>query len=184
MRLLVVLLVVLPALARAEALSELVADFTGDGVADRAVLVETTEGGEADLLIYAGLPGGGEALALRAPALVWVGGIGQQPSLDRTAGGSLQVISMNESIGRNRWRQTLTIAWRGGAFVLAGFTYSWYDTLDLDASGTCDVNLLTGRGVLSEGPEGARTSAAFRTDLRAMPVAEWPGNPPPECGLW
>lgn len=41
---------------------------------------------------------------------------------------------------------TLTIAYRGGAFVVAGYILTW-DTRT--GSGTCDVNFLAGRGTLS-----------------------------------
>ncbi len=170
--------------AMAGPLANLSGDLNGDGLADRARLVESPEGGDADLLILAGRPDGGEDLALRAERLVWVGGVGQQPGLRITEGGSLQVTSMNEGIGRDRWYQTLTIAWRDGVFVLAGFTYSWYDTLDPANAGSCDVNLLTGRGELTRGPEGAATTTRFRTAMRGGPVAGWDHAIPPECGLW
>jgi len=90
---------------------------------------------------------------------------------------------MNESIGRDRWRQTLTIAWRDGAFMLAGFTCSWHDTPDLANSGTCDVNLLNGKGELEKGPEENPTKTTLRTDMRAVPIADWAGDIAKECGL-
>jgi hypothetical protein len=86
---------------------------------------------------------------------------------------------MNESIGRDRWRQTLTVAWRDDTFVLAGFTYSWYDTLDPEKSGTCDVNLLTGKGERTKGT--FLRSIEFRTKSRGGPIDMWDGNPPAEC---
>ncbi len=181
---LLLLLLALATPALSEPLSAITADLTGDGIAERAELVEIAGGGDADLLIYIGQPGGGQVLAVTAPALVWVGGIGQQPGLAVTERGSLQVLSMNESIGRDRWQQTLTLAWRNGAFMLAGFTYSWYDTLDLANSGTCDVNLLNGKGNLEKGREENRTRTTFRTDMRAVPIADWAGDIPRECGLW
>jgi hypothetical protein len=68
---------------------------------------------------------------------------GMAPSLAVTEAGSLQLTSEQTGIGRFPWYQTLTIAYRDGRFVLAGFTYSTYDRA---AGGgmTCDVNLLTG----------------------------------------
>ncbi len=184
MRLLIPILVLAASPALAAPIASLSADLNGDGLSDRAQLVETPEGGDADLVIYTARPDGGEDLAVRAEKLVWVGGIGQKPGLRVTKGGSLQVSSMNESIGRDRWYQTLTIAWRDGRFVLAGFTYSWYDTLDLGNAGTCDVNLLTGRGELTRGPEGGATTTRFRTAMRGGPIAAWDHTIPAECGLW
>jgi hypothetical protein len=32
-----------------------------------------------------------------------------------------------QAIGRSRWEQTLTIAYRNDQFVVAGYTYSYYD---------------------------------------------------------
>ena len=57
---------------------------------------------------------------------------------------------------------------------MAGYTYSYYDTLDPDAAGECDVNLLTGKGVHNE--------KAFKTKLPAMKVEDWTMDTrPPEC---
>ncbi len=70
-------------------------------------------------------------------------GVGSQ--LQANDSGSLQVYSYNEAIGRSRWSSTITIAYRKNALVLAGFTYSERDTLDLSNS-TCDINLLSKKG--------------------------------------
>ena len=154
--------------------TELSADFTGDGIADHALLVAESRGGDATLrLTY----NGGEVLII--PELTWVGGIGQEPELAVTAHGSLQVISMNEAIGRNRWRETLTIAWRGGQFIVAGYTYDWYDTLNLMDQGTCDMNLLSGKAFIDIGPD--RTRIARPTGLSAMPLYKWPREIPKVC---
>jgi len=156
-------------------------DLNGDGIKDRAELKETSQGGGADLYIWLGKSDGTMHLGSKANELVWVGGIGQQPEIGLTQHGSLQIVSQNIAIGRDRWVQTLTIAWRGGAFVLAGFTYNWYDTLNLESSGSCDVNLLNGRGELFKGKDDRKTT--FRTKLRAMPIEKWDKNIPKECGL-
>lgn len=92
----------------------------------------------------------------------------------------MRVISQNYGIGRNRWEQTLTLAYREGAFVLAGFTYNWYDSLDLENSGTCDVNLLTGKGVLETGNETV-TETSFRTKSFNGPIEHWDKEWPKEC---
>ena len=185
LRILVAILILLPAPLLAEPLAVLTADFTGDGVEDRAELIETRDGGMADLRIHVGLENGRTAPSVVAHEVVWVGGAyGQQPGLGVTDAGSLQVYSMNESIGRNRWHQTLTIAWRDGVFKLAGYTYSWYDTLNLDDMGTCDVNLLNGRGTLTKGNGDEPITTHFRTESRGSGIAEWTGEIPAECGLW
>ncbi len=184
MRTLSVILILLPSLLQAQAYNvEITGDLNGDGIPDRAVLSQEGENDSATLHIYTGSVGGLEMLEESAPNLVWMGSgmAGQQPDLRMTPHGSLEVISMNEAIGRNRWNQVLTIAFRDDIFKVAGFTYSWYDTLDLENQGVCDINLLTGKGVLSLGPEDE--SKALKTDLKAMQVRNWIRKIPVECGL-
>lgn len=156
------------------------ADLTGNGLIDRATLNEIPEGGDADLIIWMRQPDGSLDSRTNALSLVWVGGIGQQPELAVTSHGSLLVHSMNDSIGRNRWHQTLTVAWRKGVFTLAGYTYSSYDTLDIENSSTCDVNLLSGKGEIVRGEEH-ETKTTFRTKSRGGPINMWDRNPPAEC---
>jgi len=157
-------------------------DLTGDGIIDRAELRETAEGGEADLLIWQGQANGDLKLRSQANAVVWVGGIGQQPELMISPYGSLLVVSMNESIGRDRWHETLTVAWRKGAFLLAGYTMEWYDTLNLANAGICDVNLLTGKGERATGAD-LNNKTVFRTIMRGGPIAKWNRETPAECAL-
>ncbi|MEO0357403.1 MAG: hypothetical protein AAF386_03740, partial [Pseudomonadota bacterium] len=38
-------------------------------------------------------------------------------------------------------------AFRDGAYRVVGLTYNWFDTLDLNNGGTCDLNLITGQGI-------------------------------------
>ncbi|PVB60916.1 hypothetical protein [Labrenzia sp. 011] len=138
----------------------------------RAVLAETEEG--ADLFIYTDAGNGWEQ-TVHARDIVWRGGsYGQEPWLEATEHGSLKLYSENSAIGRDRWEQVLTIAYRGGRFVIAGYTYSHYDTLDPDNSGQCDVNLLTGKGILD--------GKSFRTSLKTPAVGDWTMDMgPPEC---
>jgi hypothetical protein len=99
---------------------------------------------------------------------------GQEPWLEASEHGSLKLYSENSAIGRERWEQILTIAYRRGAFMVAGYTYTYYDTLDPDAAGQCDVNLLTGKGV--------HNGTSFKTTLPAMGVSDWTMDTrPPEC---
>jgi len=133
----------------ADVLSVITADWNHDGHMDRAVLIENREMGGADLIIYIGTKDG-MVEDTYAAQIAWQGGMwGQQPSLSLSDSGSLLLHSLNSSIGRDRWENTLTIAYRNEVFVVAGFTYSYYDTLDHDNNGYCDLNLLTGRGVVA-----------------------------------
>ncbi|CTQ31729.1 hypothetical protein [Jannaschia rubra] len=89
-----------------------------------------------------------EVLAV-APGIVWDGPMwGQGPGLEASDAAadrmqSLRVVSGNEGVGGTAWNQTLTIAFREGRFVLAGYAFSSRDRLNT-AWSLCDVNLLTG----------------------------------------
>lgn len=150
--------------ASAEPTLEIRSDLDGDGTAEVFALVGD-EDGDADLLITT--PKG----QILAPDIAWKGGMfGQEPDLSLAPNGSLRLTSRNDSIGRNRWELILTIAYRKDAYRVAGFTYSWRDTLDLDAYGICDVNLLNGRGFLTVGNADPKP---VRTPLRAPTVTDW-----------
>ena len=113
--------------------------------------------------------------------LGWAGiAAGTLPRLELAPNGSLRLITENSAIGRNRWEQVLTIAHRDGAYRVAGYTHAFYDTLDLDSGGFCDVNLLTGRGLLQIGKGEER--AVREWAMRAPPLADWTiDSMPPVC---
>lgn len=139
---------------------QVVSDLNGDGRAESFALRDTGEG-TVDLLIDG---------AVVAPDIAWKGGIGQDPGLSLAPNGSVRLASMNDSIGRDRWRLTLTLAHRDGAYRVAGLTYEWYDTLDLDRAGFCDLNLLNGKGFVRSGQGDL---SPVRTTLRAPKVDQW-----------
>ncbi|QDG78454.1 hypothetical protein [Labrenzia sp. PHM005] len=142
----------------------------------RAVLVNND--GDADLYLFS-RDINEIHLEATAPGIAVTGIGGSDAALTTTDKGALKVQSENIAIGRHRWQQTLTIFHRNGRFVVAGYTYSFYDTLAVDANGEvltgeCDVNLLTGKGFLD--------GKAIRTNLKALPVSEWSmDTSPPEC---
>ena len=150
-------------------------DLNNDGRVERFTLIDNGNG-SADLQIEN--TGSG---VLYAQNIVWAGGIGQIPSLSLAPNGSVKVHSQNDSIGRYRWSQVLTIAYRQGQYRVAGFTYSWRDTLNLPDNGTCDLNLLSGRGVVTidNGPQ-----RNISTSMAARPITQWSDDiaPSPECG--
>ena len=123
-------------------------DMNSDGSMDRAVLVNNPDETSVDLLIYLGEDAAHKMkLALNKPEIAWTGAMwGQLPSLESNNKDSLLIKSENSAIGRDRWSQKLTVAYRNNEFVLAGYTYDSYDTLDPKAGKSCDVNLLTGKG--------------------------------------
>ncbi|MCP5037800.1 MAG: hypothetical protein GY945_09405 [Rhodobacteraceae bacterium] len=182
MRNLIIFLLILPNLASAQDyFTALEADLTGDGISDRAELAEDPGNDSATLKLFVGQASGEFVLHMTADELVWLGSAtaGQQPELAVSEFGSLRVTSMNEAIGRNRWHEVLTIAYRQDTYKIAGYTHFWYDTLDLEAQGMCDISLLTGKGEMTLGSGEVKTP--FRTDLRAMPVANWIREIPAVC---
>lgn len=139
-------------------------DLNGDGLVERFSLMDSGDF-TADLQIEN--TGGG---VIYAEDIAWIGGIGQQPELSLADNGSVRLTSMNEAIGRHRWHLTLTIAYRRGTYLVAGYTYDWYDTIELADNGICDLNLLTGRGIRRRdtGPD-----TPVRTDQPALPATSW-----------
>ena len=133
-----------PALAQdhSQTVSELRADLDGNGAAEIYTLLDYGSGG-VNLTVET------ERDFHSAREVAWSGGLpGQRPELSLSPHGSLLLTSMNDAVGRDRWRLTLTIAHREGDWRVAGITYDWWDTIDPAAGGTCDVNLLSGRGVV------------------------------------
>ena len=151
-----------------------IGDWNDDGGMDRAILVAPdNEDDDVGLYIYLQDDDNSSQLELYKPNLVWSGAMwGNMPSLSVTSSGSLQVLSQNQAIGRSRWSQKLTVAYRNNHFVVAGYTYDAYDTLDLNAGLNCDVNLLTGKGV--------KNKISFRIAKQNIKLADWTEESVPE----
>mgnify|MGYP000218135693 CR=1 FL=1 len=142
-------------------------DWNDDGGMDSAILVSPdNEDEDAGLYIYLEEDNNAQ-FEIFKPNLAWSGMLwGTKPSLGLTASGSLQVLSQNQAIGRNRWSQKLTIAYRNKHFIVAGYTYEAYDTLEPETGEiSCDVNLLTGKGV--------RDGKSFKTKKMKIKLADW-----------
>jgi len=164
-------------------LSSVTVDLNNDGAFDRAVLAEVSgpdgSTGEADLYVYLSAPNelghDHRELALLKHNAAWAGGMwGTLPSLEVSRSGSLLLKSGNDAIGRGRWSQTLTIALRGGVLTVVGLTYTYHDTLDPNAGGNCDINLLTGKGT--------RNGKKVKASVSAQPLATWNvEEQPAEC---
>ncbi|MAQ83404.1 MAG: hypothetical protein CMH12_09240 [Maritimibacter sp.] len=146
-------------------------DLNGDGLRERFTLLHYPGADTADLIIED--TGTGRITAhdfVQSPDVP-----GRIASVDVAPNGSIRVHSLNESIGRGRWRQTLTIAFRDGAYRVAGLTYEYYDTLDLAAFGGCDLNFLNGKGFAWH---GTRTRTAMTHDNAAVPMVDWSDSTP------
>ena len=129
-------------LRQGDTVSAVRGDFNGDGLSDSARLI-VGPNVDADLLIWLAPEREPE---IKVESLAWRGAMyGTQPRLEIGPQGSLLVRSQNTAIGRWKWEETLTIAYRDSSFVVAGYTYSGYDGIDLTTL-DCDINLLTGNG--------------------------------------
>ncbi len=149
---------------------EVAADLDRDGGAE--VYRLHYDGPEADLpSSRADLTVESEGTMRRVEGVAWSGGFhGSLPELEVGPEPSVLVHSMNDAYGRQRWYQTLTIAFRNGDWRVIGLGYAWRDSLDLGAWGSCDLDLLSGRGVVST-PEGEREiDAPFPAPL----LWDWP----------
>ncbi|WP_424992333.1 hypothetical protein [Oceaniradius stylonematis] len=151
-------------------------DLDADGARDAALLVAPDPDGTDDhaliILRGTGFDEGAMEPWLSFPDAAWGGGgmmVGNRPSVDFAASGSLLLKSGNEAIGRNRWNQTVTLAWRDETLLIAGFTHSFYDTLDPDANGGCDINVLTGKGIVRE----ETTETAVSLSPQRLTLEQW-----------
>ena len=168
MRRLLALLCLAALPAAAQEATEVQSDLNGDGTAE-TFAVSWDDSGETRLTVD----------GRTYTDVVWSGAMmGNTPYLEVAPNGSVRVISQNMAIGRDRWVQALTVAYRDGDYRVAGFTYDWYDTLDPDANGGCDLNLLTGRGTATVRGETRDVAAS----VGALPLAEWKMETfPDEC---
>ncbi len=123
-------------------------DLDGDHYVDTAILAKPEKQAQEDLDLWIKLSSDNQYYKVEGLVIDMNGGMaGQGTELKTNSAGSLQVYSYNEAIGRSRWEETTTFAYRGGKVVLAGYTHNMRDTLDLSFL-QCDINLLTRRGVV------------------------------------
>lgn len=156
-----------------DVIASLDGEWNGDGRKDHAALLVSEEG--ADLALYLSGSRNGGVPTVIARDIVWHGGdlMGQGAGLEESKGGGIVVTSQNTAIGRNRWNERLTLAYRQGAMRVAGYSRTAYDSLDLSWKQNCDINYLTGRGLLNEQPIQVKAGAPL--------VQDWSmENTPPE----
>lgn len=189
MRLLHALVLTLASPALAEGPPPLIAalsgDWDGDGAPDALVLVPGIEG-DANLIVYDNDGDSGLTPVLVLEGVVFAGPMaGQAPSLAPHGEAGFVLASEQTAVGRTPWSQRLTVLWRDGGFVVAGYDYGFYDRLDLSHYGECSVNLLTRRYTLTHGPgdEAPEVIREGATEAAAFPLAELrTGWMAPPCG--
>lgn len=139
-----------------------IGDWNKDGRDDLALIAITDRDDmQVGLYVYlreAETDGSLLTLALAVPDKIWGGrggdggAFGQEPSIKALSNGSIAITTQNYGIGRNRWEHTLSLAYRDGRFLVAGLTFHAFDSLQEEEPLTCDLNLLTGRGVVNDTP--------------------------------
>ena len=150
-------------------------DWNKDGTQDLALVAKPGDdsGDDNGIYVYVAKPEDSRlTLALSLPNSIW-GNLtmyGQEPELAALANGSFTLTTKNESVGRNRWRQSLTIAYRNFDFIVAGYTYSSYDTIAEDggenSTTDCDLNVLTGKGKSGGRPVAGKAQFVLLKDWR------------------
>jgi hypothetical protein len=146
-------------------------DWNKDGTPDLALVATPGDdsGDDNGLYVYVAKPEENRlTLALSLPNTIWgnMTMYGQEPELTPLANGSFTLTTKNDSIGRDRWRQSLTIAYRNFDFIVAGYTYSSYDTLNPDGGSECDLNVLTGKGKAGHGAVAGQAQFVLLKDWK------------------
>jgi len=150
-------------------------DIDHDGKPDRATLLRNPETHALDLRIELGAAND-QPPTSRTQA-VSKSSIASGLVLDFAARGKDSLVITTGCGGcSNDVSTTLTIAHRGGTFVVAGYTLAW-DTRS--GSGTCDVNFLTGKGTLAR--DGAK-ARPLKGRFAPVKLEDWSDEKrPQEC---
>jgi hypothetical protein len=152
--------------AHADPARTLTADLDRDGRAETFIV---SDDGESLTTLTIRRPG---KSAIVARDIAW----SLEPAnLSRAPNGSILLNTSHIGVGRSSHEQTLTIAFRSGAYQVVGLTRSNWDRIEPDSSTSCDLNLLTGQGKVNNRP--------VRRALRAKPVTawNWDGDLPAGC---
>lgn len=150
-------------------------DWDKDGTPDLAVVATPGDESGDDNGLYVWLTRKTEGRltpVLSLPNSVW-GNLtlyGQEPELTALANGSFTLTTKNDAVGRDRWRQSLTIAYRNFDFIVAGYTFSSYDTIAEEgaenSTNECDLNVLTGKGKSNGQPVAGKAQFVLLKDWK------------------
>lgn len=142
-------------------------DVNGDGTQDLAVLTLPHEKSlDVGFALYLRDPSlHGLRRSVSVPQVFWGStSAGRHPAIRILSNGALQVSSENMAVGRSHWEKTHTLALRAGQLLVVGFRYAFYDTLEHEHAGRCDLNLLTGKGMRNEKPFAVQPSRVSLVD--------------------
>lgn len=166
-------------------ITALTGDFNGDGATDLAMIVETEPTAPMDLYFFLRDK---EHNFLKPAGIVreqihgeWNGydrpgyeASDTEPELTALPNGSIRLYLPAMPQGSERTNETLTIAWRNGAFIVAGYAYDYHDYLKDNVESACDYNVLTGKGKSSKKqPDGTTVHKTVSVEGKVIPFAEW-----------
>jgi hypothetical protein len=170
-------------------------DWNGDGAVDLALIVETEPTDPMDIHFFLRDK---ERDFLRPAEVVreqiygeWNGfdrpgyeNSDTEPGLTALPNGSIKLYMPALPIGSERTNQTLTIAYRDGDFIVAGFTYDYDDALQENVVRSCDYNVLTGKGTASKTqPDGTTKQESIAVEGQVIAFRDWnPGIGSAACG--
>jgi hypothetical protein len=160
--------------------AEATLDIDGDGKLDRVVLRRHSDGAKADIAIYLG--SGGDKFEPSLTPSFFRGDLtveGILIAFESKGRGSL-LITYGCGGCSNDYSTTLTIVHRRGEFLVGGVTYDW-DTRN--GIGSCDINFLTGKGVLTSGLAPDQTIKTLQGRFAPIKLAKWSGERLAECDL-
>ena len=151
---------------KTEVLSTITGDWNADKILDSAVLMRNKE--LVELYIYFNNKKSELTEVFYKKDVVWTGALeGTKPYLETNdAKTSLLIYSENTAIGRHRWSQILTVAYRNKNFLVGGYTHNSWDTIDLKTASKCDLNLFTGKGIKNE-------KDSFKVDAQKIKLKDW-----------
>lgn len=169
-----------------EIITALTGDWNGDGATDLVMIVETEPGSAMDVHFFLRDKEHNYLKpVLMVPEQVYAEWNGfdrpgyensdTEAELSALPNGSIRLFLPAMPIGSpNRTEQTLSIAYRDSAFIVAGFAYESEDVMQENSRQACDYNVLTGKGWRSflhaDGSEERRPVAVVG---RAAPFADW-----------
>jgi hypothetical protein len=182
--LLMLCLLASPAHAESDALFEITLDIDHDGKMDRAVLAGGAGsygpnrdwfmfGADERVALHIHLGAGDAPLDLsRKPSFLKPGivrGERQNQIFPLKARNGALIITSAYNLHSNWAQETLTIVHRKGAFLVAGFSR---DTdMKNGGQGRCDINFLTGKGVLQKGVDGK--ARRLKQHFKPVKLAAW-----------
>lgn len=173
-----------------EAIFEVSLDMDRDGTTDRAVLFlvgpgrdkiwdlgrgvyPLSENETVDLAIYLGSKD--QPIDIAKPSTILKQNIIDKErtrwvqSLEVVNNNALKLSSNYQPGSSHDEEETLIIVYRKGQFLVAGLNTFWENP---NGIGNCQLNLLTGNGILAEG-EFPGPKPNFKAKVKAVPLANW-----------